>query len=385
VSGKPIVIGTIGSYTGFAASSLGSLPELVEGWVESTNAAGGINGYPVEVKQADDGGEPSKGLAAAKQLVESDGVMAIAGEASLTATAWEKFVDGAEVPVVGGFPYESVFSSDPNFYASGASNPATFYGLVKQAQADGAGKLAMLVCAEAPICAQTPPLVEKLTKLVPGSSLAYSTKFSASAPSYTAPCLAAKGAGATGVYIQDATALVQKMLDTCTQQGWTPKQYSFGGPIGPNVVKDPNAEGMTMIQYNIPLNDESTPGGKHFHESLEEYAPNVLGAEDTTDDAMMTWAGLELFRTAAEAAKITPTSTAADVKKGLYMLKSETLEGLAPPLEFTEGQPSHISCYFKTVIEAGAYTLPEGSKYQCVPKGLEAQVYRVAEEAAEEG
>jgi branched-chain amino acid transport system substrate-binding protein len=40
------------------------------------------------------------------------------------------------------------------------------------------------------------------------------------------------------------------------------------------------------------------------------------------------------------------TPTAAEIVKGLTSMKSETLDGTAPPLTFPAGQPHPINCWF---------------------------------------
>jgi len=45
--GEAINIGTIGSYSGAQAASLGKGPDVAKAWAKSVNDAGGINGHPV--------------------------------------------------------------------------------------------------------------------------------------------------------------------------------------------------------------------------------------------------------------------------------------------------------------------------------------------------
>src|ERR1700749_2330528 len=71
-------IGEINSYS--------ALPSFTEpyrkGWmlaVEEVNAAGGVDGKKLEVLSKDDGGKPSNAGTGANELVESDGVVMLAG------------------------------------------------------------------------------------------------------------------------------------------------------------------------------------------------------------------------------------------------------------------------------------------------------------------
>src|SRR5690242_13475306 len=75
--GTPIVIGVIGSVTGPEAASSRQGQTVATAWAKWVNAQGGINGHPVKVALADDGGDPAKGQAAEKTLVDQKNVLAI--------------------------------------------------------------------------------------------------------------------------------------------------------------------------------------------------------------------------------------------------------------------------------------------------------------------
>jgi branched-chain amino acid transport system substrate-binding protein len=53
--------------------------------------------------------------------------------------------------------------------------------------------------------------------------------------------------------------------------------------------------------------------------------------------------------------------------QSLYAMKDETLGGLAPPLNFTQGQVSLHNCWFVLGIKNQKYTAPKGGTPQCSP------------------
>ena len=65
-----------------------------------------------------------------------------------------------------------------------------------------------------------------------GSKLVYTSAISFAAPSYAAECLAAKQAGATSMTVGDATQVVNKVVQDCAAQGYTPIQLSADGTVG---------------------------------------------------------------------------------------------------------------------------------------------------------
>lgn len=96
-----IKIGATISATG-PASFLGD-PEAktLEMLVEQTNAAGGINGEPLELVLYDDGGDPNKARTFATRLVEDDEVVAIIGGTTTgTTMSVIAVAEDAEIPFI---------------------------------------------------------------------------------------------------------------------------------------------------------------------------------------------------------------------------------------------------------------------------------------------
>ena len=59
------------------------------------------------------------------------------------------------------------------------------------------------------------------------------------------------------------------------------------------------------------------------------------------------------------------TPTSAQLVNGLNSLKNDTLEGTAPPLTFTAGQPHPVDCWFTALMKDGKASLPDGLKVTC--------------------
>jgi branched-chain amino acid transport system substrate-binding protein len=78
-TGEPIKIGAILAVTGKASFLGGPEARTIEMLAEQVNAAGGINGRPIELIIKDTGANSEKAVSFAKQLVEEDKVIAIIG------------------------------------------------------------------------------------------------------------------------------------------------------------------------------------------------------------------------------------------------------------------------------------------------------------------
>jgi branched-chain amino acid transport system substrate-binding protein len=112
--------------------------------------------------------------------------------------------------------------------------------------------------------------------------------------------------------------------------------------------------------------DSSLPAAKAFLDALDKYAPGLQSGPQFGYDTLFPWLSGKLFEAAATAGHLTPSSTPADVKKGLYALKNETLGGLAPPLTYTPGKPGFPVCYFGMKIGGGALQPLNGDKPICL-------------------
>jgi branched-chain amino acid transport system substrate-binding protein len=374
-SGKPFVIGTIGSYAGDTNNALG--PKIVDAWEKMVNASGGINGSPVTVKVIDDAADASKALQGVQTLVKQDHIMALAGELSNLDSVFQKYMERSGVPVVGGNPFDPPATSSPDWFPSGGNLPAATYGMSLQAKHDGNTKFGVPYCAEAPVCAQ---LVAPFNATVHlnGGTVVFKTKVAASQPSLTAPCLEGKSSGADAMFITLSAAVLNRMVTECARQGFKPAEYNIGAAAGALTQANPDAVGMTFTHYNVPLSATNVPGVAQFLAALNKYEPGITASPNFTPNDMLIWAGLQLFQAAATAGKLTPASTPADVKDGLYKLKNETLDGIAPPLNYVRGKPTNIACYFGEKLVGVHKMQPEyDGKSQCVPQAQVALLAKV--------
>lgn len=97
----PIRIGSFLSASGPAAFLGDPEKKVLELYVDKINAAGGINGRPLELIVYDDGGRADKALSFAKRLLSNDQVdVIVGGSTTATTMASIKLIDGAGVPFI---------------------------------------------------------------------------------------------------------------------------------------------------------------------------------------------------------------------------------------------------------------------------------------------
>jgi branched-chain amino acid transport system substrate-binding protein len=279
-------------------------------------------------------------------------------------TAWYKYVEQHKVPVIGGQtedgPYENADFFDPgSTYDEFATGEAYAAKLVhSKVTAD-------LYCAEVALCSQAlAQLKVEFPKF--GAKLAYTTAISFAAPSYAAQCLAAKQAGATSMTVGDATAVVNKVVQNCAAQGYTPTQISGDGTVGISWLTIPQFNGNVDAQPDIPFfvhNAATNP----MYAALKKYYPQQLTNPNFGEIVVENWADAILVQDAIGAIKVGSTLTPAELTKGMYALpQGTTLGGLTPPLHFKAGKTTHNGCFFYMGIKNGKFiTLTDTAQPTC--------------------
>ncbi len=145
-SGEPIKIGAVVSLTGTYAGLGEPEKATLEMEVERINAAGGINGRPIELIIEDDATDEAKAVAAAAKLIEQDKVIAIIGATGTGQTmAMRGDIQRAGVPQVsmaGGTVITAQF--DPLVFATPWSNTIVVPYTLEALKADGITKIAVI-------------------------------------------------------------------------------------------------------------------------------------------------------------------------------------------------------------------------------------------------
>ena len=140
--------------------------------------------------------------------------------------------------------------------------------------------------------------------------------------------------------------------------------------MAPQYQNAAGVKGDTVIfaDPNVPYNAD-IPAITEMNAALNKYAPNELKSQGYGEIPMEAWVSGKLFEAAAKAGNVgangaTPSS--ADLLTGLHALKNETLDGLAPPLNFAAGKPNPVDCWYYVVLKNGVYSTPYGTDATCV-------------------
>ncbi|MBY8862971.1 ABC transporter substrate-binding protein [Nocardia sp. CA2R105] len=359
-------IGAIAGCSGGQASSLGGTCKTMQAWAQSVNDAGGINGHKISLIVKDDGGNPTTANTMIHELVDRDHVIAIVGDSSNVSGTWASYVDAKGIPVVGGFPTASPFTNDPNFYSIGANLVTMQYATMQEVVNHGYNKFGFLYCAEAPTCAQSVPLLQTAAKLAGVGVTA--EKVAGNAPDFTAQCLEMKNAGTQTLEVGSSTDVAIRVLDACRTQGLNAPLYASDGTITTDWAKRPNTQGMFGTELTAPWFYTQLPAIQQYHDAVKKYAPEVYNSSQFGSNSTYMWVAGKLFEAAAKAGNLGDHPTSQDVKRGLYALKGETLDGLTAPLTYTKGKPSVNNCYFPIEIQNSQFIAPHGATPTCIPQ-----------------
>ena len=238
----------------------------------------------------------------------------------------------------------------------------------RTATAAGATNLGTYYCAEAPSCQEgVAPLKAAGSKY--GVPVVYNGEVAATAPNYTAQCLAAQQAHASAIFIGDASFVIARIGQNCAQQNYYPTYVTEGEGFANVLLTAPGISKNLWSEYStIPFWDTSVPAVQAMNTAVDKYYPGIRSNNETwSEEAAESWAAGLLLRDAVKAGGLTPSATpsASEIVTGLNSLKNDTLDGMAPPLSFTAGQPHTIDCWFTAKVVNGTPSMVNNGQVTC--------------------
>ncbi len=363
-TGAPIKVGVECTCSGALATSISSGSNVYSAWAKTVNASGGIDGHPVQLIVKDDVGNPGTAVSNIHTLL-SDGVIAI-NDLSLVDQPWASTVQQANIPVVGSITIEAPFYTNPDFYPAGQTNDSTTYSLVAAAKDAGASSVGDLYCAEAAVCQALVGLTKTAAKQV-GVSFGYGAAASATAPNYTAQCLAAKQAGVKALILNLTGPTDERFAQDCDVQGYDPTYVIESSGVNTSEFTSQGLEkSLWMAFSNYPFM-VNTPAVNAMNSAIDKYYPGLRKQALYSGFAEQAWAGGLLLQAAFKNAGLTAseTPTSAQIFQGLNSMKNETLGGFSPPLTFEAGKPHPVDCWFIAKVDNGTVGIVNNGQVSC--------------------
>lgn len=224
-SGEPIKIGGMFSTTGIIAGSGSEALSGAQILIEEVNAAGGINGSPVQLVHTDDELRPEQAVSQLKRLIQRERVLAIAGPASTVVSAsLSPILNESKIAAVGCIcfmgpitPYE--FSTFPLFgIMSNLGEFAKARNVKKIGVISQAGSLAELVQRT------QLPVLEKL-----GFEIVGFEQFQASDTDLTPLLARLQSKGAELIFAAASGAPAALIAKNFKQVGYPGTYWTYGG------------------------------------------------------------------------------------------------------------------------------------------------------------
>jgi branched-chain amino acid transport system substrate-binding protein len=361
----PVInIGVVGTFSGTNTSaSLPSIP-TAKAWAAWVNAHGGIRGHKVKLFFGDDKGSPSTGLTVVQQLVQQDHVAVIAGgEVETTGTAWQSYVDGVKLPVIGGSGAASFWLSDPNFFSVGTTIVGQLQGIAKAAKAIGTTNMSAGYCAEVAECSGVIPLLQSAATAAGVTFTNNAQAVSASAPNYTAQCLNWQSAGDTYIFLGLAAATVVSVVNSCATQGYNPTYGIVGGGVDATLLALKSST-FDIVAPTFPWLVKNAVTAT-YRAALAKYAKGNKTVNSLTSTG--SWASLAALQSALVTQRIGPGKVTAKVVTSAMDNFKGNLGGLlANPGNFTANTPHPGQpCFFTLTIKSGAFHAPNGLSPIC--------------------
>ncbi|MFJ3804723.1 ABC transporter substrate-binding protein [Streptomyces sp. NPDC090088] len=348
-TGSPIKVGYVLGETGILASYDAGKADTAKAWASAVNAAGGLNGHPVDLIIEDTKSVASSAISVARDLVETKKVAAVIVSDQVSEGTIADYLASKHIAVLqGGGSDEAVWSSRPNFYEVTAPIAITNSGAVGAVVADGAKKLGAVTCSDVSSCATASHVIEQQASALK-VGFAASLRVANTATNFTPQCLSVAQKKVDGLVVALAPATAVQLALACRQQGYNGAYSLTGGAFSSQSLSDVTGAHFTASLQGFPWWDKS-PATKQFREAIAKYAPKLkIGTSGPT----AVWTSLALFQKVVSG--INGEVTRASIIDGYSAVKNESLGGLlAQPVTFTADKPSpRVVCYWPVKYQAG--------------------------------
>ncbi len=364
----PITVGFVGSITGLYGTSFRPLLTAVQANITDLNAKGGINGHPIKLIVADDGGDPANYLAQLRRMVEQDKVIAFVGNthaASLSQAAVD-YVEGKNIPILDGDDSHLLAPTSTMIFGFGASGIAlngTEFAAARDLLGTGK-KVGFISCQEVQQCSDYATTFPDFSSKA-GFTPVFAGRASLTAPDFTANCLQARNAGAEVLFLRIDINSVKRIARDCSRQGFKPAYVTAPVLTDPSSPSNPAMDRLIIPSQQFPFTNNSLPEEQRFRSVLLR----TIGLDQIFAAHAQGWNVANIFAKAAQSIAPDATPSTALLLKGLYSFKKETLGGMSQPLTYVEGKPpAHVNnmCAFPMQILGGKWTAPKGNKASCL-------------------
>jgi ABC-type branched-subunit amino acid transport system substrate-binding protein len=365
-----IKLGAVGTFSGPVGGLVKDTVTGIRAWSQAVNAAGGINGHPVEVLVGDDGGDPARFNSILQQFVEQQGVQAfLYTTLGFAPNGNNKYLDAKHIFT---FAHEGGLEipyTDP-YVLTPAPAGLTYADVMVLSfgagiNAKGGVKLASFACSDFGLCDNFDKRwSDKNVLQKAGFTLVARGRPSLTQPDYTSQCLAAKQAGAEAIILALDGAAIRRFASDCARQNYHPKLSSADLVITRDLPGDKNVDGLVIGTKMAPFTDARVPGINEMLQAFARFAPG----QTPTGGMSYGWLIGNFFQAAAK--NLPDHQTLKDIEDGVYSIKNNNLKGMTFPITMTRGKPmARQLCYGTALVQGDHFATAPGKSFSCAKDG----------------
>lgn len=324
---------------------------MAEDFAKAQNAAGGVNGHPIQVITCNDQADPNMAVTCAREAV-ADKVTALVGGLTLYDNSVFPIIAAAGIPWIGLNPLGSLGYTSPDSFATGASaftyTAAAYYAgkdcsTVAAVRTEGATDTALLNNFAIPGMADAG---KKFTTVVTVGI----TQSDLSGP-------AAQVSSAQCLYMQLPPQLSQAMVKALQANGSHPHIFSITGTFTDDVMNAAPSvtQGATVIAETPPA---ATSGRWAAARAAIAKYSGAGSVDLANDNVLNTWTAMQIYTDVASA--VTGPVTGPALKQQLDVSTSVNPKTI-PPLDFAK--PFSVSTYARLFNHNVVILQVEGGKF----------------------
>jgi len=359
----PVVVGSVGNYSGPLGAALGGIPKAVQVWAAAVNAAGGLFGRQVRVIVQDDGGDPARNASIVQDLVENHHVVAFVGQgAALSMSGGAPYLSQHHIPVVGGDCVAKEWFQFDDFFPQCAKVADIILGVMKLAlRFTGQRRFGYVYCAETSLCPEYAKLVDQAAAQA-GVEIVYKAQISLTQVDYTANCQNAKRAAAGGFAVVGDPNTLNRFVRSCERQDFRPQYVEPSLAVTGDSPSQPGLGSVGLVSFVFPWTNVPRPTVRDYAAAMDQYGGGPLGPATAQG-----WAAAKLFQLGAErAAAASGSLSSAALMAAFHTIRNETLGGLTVPLDFGGPIAHNAPCMFAMQGDQhGGWALPYGGDPIC--------------------
>lgn len=360
----PIVVGSVGNYSGLGSSSAVQSLDAVKAWVQGINDGGGICGRQVQLIPVDDRADPAQTRAALQDLVENRKVVAFVNNwQPLTSATGIDYINRVQVPVVGSACSTPGEFQSAYFFLPCLSYEDFIFGAARTAALYGGPSVdwGLVSCREAAACRDVQAgLIGRGLARAAGLNVVRDIQSSVIQPDFTSECRSLRDAGADKVFIVLDLASLNRFVGSCDRQGYRPVYVQLSSSIDAS-TKDLPGMKVIAVTGGFSFADSSTPATKEFQRAITTY----LGSEPGPGEGVG-WLNAKLLEAAIEtAARSSGSISRTSLVAAMRTFAGETLDGLSTPLTFRNGPAAPAPCWWVTEGAAEGWVVLNNGKPVC--------------------